>query len=121
MRVFVTAAIGYIGLAVVRELLEAGYEVIGLARSEESAGALFTIGAQTQIGSIEDLDGLRRGAASASAVVQDLLGAIRELWGSWRPHTRASTPLFMFHAQRSTQLARDYGSGLRTKEWRVPI
>jgi nucleoside-diphosphate-sugar epimerase len=69
MRVFITGATGYIGLAVVQELLEAGHEVVGLARSEESAGSLIELGAQSHIGSIEDLDGLRRGAAGANAVI----------------------------------------------------
>lgn len=69
MLVFVTGATGFIGLAVVQELLEAGHEVIGLARANESAQTLNALGAQARIGSIEDLDVLRKGAMGANAAI----------------------------------------------------
>ncbi|MEU9455868.1 SDR family oxidoreductase [Streptomyces sp. NPDC048277] len=69
MRVFVTGASGWIGSAVVGELLDAGHEVTGLARSDASAAALEKKGALVHRGDLDDLDGLRRGAASAEAVV----------------------------------------------------
>lgn len=69
MRVFVTGATGFIGMAVVRELIEAGHAVTGLARSGDSARSLQDIGANAHIGSIEDLDGLRRGAMAAEAAI----------------------------------------------------
>jgi len=69
MRVFVTGATGFIGFAIVKELLGAGHRVTGLARSEDSAKKLRDAGAQVEIGSIEDLDLLRRAAAVADGAV----------------------------------------------------
>jgi nucleoside-diphosphate-sugar epimerase len=69
MRVFVTGASGHIGSAVVPELLDAGHEVVGLARSEASAAALEAFGAQVSRGDLDDLDGLAAAATAADAVI----------------------------------------------------
>jgi len=69
MRVFVTGATGFIGTAVVKELIANNHEVLGMARSQEGARSLAASGAQVHQGSLEDLNSLRSGAERADAVI----------------------------------------------------
>jgi len=138
MRVFVTGSSGWIGSAVVPELIGAGHEVTGLARSDASAAALTEAGVRVHRGDLDDLDGLRGAAGASDGVIHlafkgdlafsgDFQGAVdadrravealgEALTGSDRPLVIASVTLVLAPGRVGTEQDAPGASRLATEE-----
>jgi nucleoside-diphosphate-sugar epimerase len=96
MKVFVTGGSGHLGSAIVPELIAAGHDVVGLARSDTAAAALTALGAAVHRGDLDDLDGIRKAAAACDGVIH--LAFNHEQMRSGDFETAVATDLAVVHA-----------------------
>lgn len=94
MRVFLTGANGWLGSVVARELIAAGHSVLGLARSKENCEALAAVGIMPLLGSLTDLDVLRRGAGDADGIIHTAFGLDFSDYGKLSHEDRAAIETF---------------------------
>jgi nucleoside-diphosphate-sugar epimerase len=94
MRVFLTGASGWIGSAIARELMAAGHTVVGLVRSEAKAAALIAAGGTVLVGSLGDLDVLRRGASDADGIIHTAFGLDMSRIGELAAEDKAAIETF---------------------------
>ena len=96
MRVFVTGASGHLGSAIVPELVGAGHDVVGLARSDQAERTVIALGATAHRGDLDDLDGLAKAAADADGVIHLAFDHDRMRTGDWQAALAAD--LAVLHA-----------------------
>src|ERR1700731_1332020 len=96
MRVFVTGGTGHAGSHIIPELIAAGHDVTGLARSDASAAALYALGATVRRGSLLDLDGLKEAVAYSDGVIH--VAHRQDLNPSGGMHAVAAAELHIVHA-----------------------
>ena len=115
MHVFVTGATGFVGSAIVPELLDAGHDVVGLARSDQGASELAEAGADVQHGSLEDLDSLTSAATAADGVIHcAYIHDFSQMEMAARTHMRAIAALGDALAGSGRPLVVAAGTGLLT-------
>src|SRR5689334_21130343 len=118
MRVFVTGASGFVGSAIVQELLQAGHKVLGMVRSESAAEALVRAGAEAHLGNLYDLESIKKGAAACDAVMHTAFDLDFSTYTASCEHERTVMLAFCHLLAGSRRpLVITSGVGILSKEW----